>query len=265
MWQNGSSVKPRSRESGSSLLDLRPTCLCASCSWATSCCSLWSSALSSFSLWQAPSAWCRAPSSSASRRCSFRSERASRLRELCSVGPRPSDRIKYSQTAFPPKSHVLACLQCGFLDHFHLCPLCRHFYSCFLSWITFSSLPYFLIPLTFPQRVPLPVYTCMFAFSILFTCVFCLFVLVQDHVELHSATTRPTSLTVFLLLLPQSKQNSPLGTSKMVCRWDWFTSLLRSWALSFWRDVSLCRRADSRLQIRSICCSARVVCHTSTS
>lgn len=68
------------------------TCLCASCSWATSCCSLWSSALSSFSLWQAPSAWCRAPSSSASRRCSFRSDSASRLRELCSVGPRPSDR-----------------------------------------------------------------------------------------------------------------------------------------------------------------------------
>lgn len=72
------------------------TCLCASCSWATSCCSLWSSALSSFSLWQAPSAWCRAPSSSASRRCSFRSDSASRLRELCSVGPRPSDRGRHT-------------------------------------------------------------------------------------------------------------------------------------------------------------------------
>lgn len=59
-----------------------------------------------------------------------------------------------------------------------------------------------------------------------------------------------------------SKQNQPLGTSRLACSWDWCTSLLRSWTLSFWREVSLCLRADSRPQILSICCSARVVWQT---
>lgn len=61
-----------------------------------------------------------------------------------------------------------------------------------------------------------------------------------------------------------AKQNPPLGTSRLAWSWDWCASLLRSWALSFWREVSLCLRADSRLQIRSTCCSARVVWHTQT-
>lgn len=55
------------------------------CSCLISSFSLSHSAFSSSSRWHAPWASCRAPSSSASRRCSLRSDRASRLRELWRV------------------------------------------------------------------------------------------------------------------------------------------------------------------------------------
>lgn len=65
------------------------------------------------------------------------------------------------------------------------------------------------------------------------------------------------------LLIPPN-QHPPLGTSRLAWGWEWCASLLRSWALSFWREVSLCLRAASRLWILSTCCSARVVWHTYT-
>lgn len=55
------------------------------CSILISSFSLSHSPFSSSSRWHAPWASCRAPSSSASSRCSFRSDRASRLRELWRV------------------------------------------------------------------------------------------------------------------------------------------------------------------------------------
>lgn len=58
------------------------------------------SPFSSSSRWHAPWASCRAPSSSASSCCSFRSDRASRLRELCRV------RAGQSSTAGPEKGEV---------------------------------------------------------------------------------------------------------------------------------------------------------------
>ncbi len=64
------------------------------------------SPFSSSSLWHAPWASCRAPSSSASRRCSLRSERVSRLRELCRVMGQSSTR-EIGWLLWPDKSNTL--------------------------------------------------------------------------------------------------------------------------------------------------------------